>query len=315
MSDPLHVVAGVLTDDAGRVLIAQRPPGKAMAGQWEFPGGKLRAGEDARSGLERELREELGVLARDMHPLIRFRHPYPEATVLLDVWRVRHYEGVAAGLEGQALRWLPVAQLHDAGILEADRPILDALSLPERYVITPGTWPGLPVLARQIRTLTAQHESLVLLRAPQLSRRDYRSAVLTLARADALEQVVLHGDPQVVAPLALETGAAGIHAPARFLGGIATAPRTERLLVGASCHDRDELDRARTCGANFAVLGPVQATASHPGAQPLGWKRFARLVDDACLPVYALGGLRASDAGRARAAGAHGVAGISGFWP
>ena len=311
----MHVVAGVLTDDAGRVLIAQRPPGKAMAGQWEFPGGKVRAGEDARTGLERELREELGVLARDMRPLIRFRHPYPEATVLLDVWEVRHYDGVATGLEGQALRWLPVAQLPDAGILEADRPILDALRLPERYVITPGKWPELPVLARQIRALTAKGESLVLLRAPQLSCEEYRSAARGLAEADATGRVVLHGDPEIVLPLALETGAAGIHAPARFLTGIASAPRTTQLLLGASCHDRDELDQARTCGANFAVLGPVQATASHPGVQPLGWRDFARLVDDACLPVYALGGMCAGDAGRARAAGAHGVAGISGFWP
>ncbi len=308
-------MAGVLTDEAGRVLIAQRPPGKSMAGQWEFPGGKLKAGEDPRTGLERELREELGVSARDMSPLIRFRHRYPDTTVLLDVWRVQYYDGVATGLEGQSLRWLTPAQLPEAAILAADRPILDALRLPERYVITPGVLPQPPRLAGLIKDLTAKDSCLVLLRAPALSPAAYRDAALALAEANAVARVVLHGDPEQVLPLALEAGAAGIHAPARFLSGRRGVSAPRHLLVGASCHDRDELDRATAFDANFAVLGPVQATASHPDAPPLGWKRFSQLVDAACLPVYALGGIGPGDLGRARAAGAQGVAGISAFWP
>jgi 8-oxo-dGTP diphosphatase len=83
--------------------------------------------------------------------------------------------------------------------------------------------------------------------------------------------------------------------------------------VGASCHDADELERAALIGADFATLSPVRATASHPGASPLGWERFAELVREARLPVYALGGAGPEDLDRARASGAQGVAGIRAF--
>jgi 8-oxo-dGTP diphosphatase len=85
--------------------------------------------------------------------------------------------------------------------------------------------------------------------------------------------------------------------------------------VAASCHDACELQQAAEIGVDFAVLGPVQHTASHSNVEPLAWTRFAELCAQASFPVYALGGLGADDLAAARAAGAQGVAGISGFWP
>ena len=123
----LHVAAGVLSDAAGRVLIAQRPNGKHLAGGWEFPGGKLRAGESPAQALRRELREEIGIEVLDAEPLIRYTHDYPDRRVLLDVWRVTAFRGEPAGLEGQPLRWAPVDGLLDAGLLPADLPIIEAL--------------------------------------------------------------------------------------------------------------------------------------------------------------------------------------------
>jgi mutator protein MutT len=129
---PLHVVAAALIDAHRRVLIAQRPAGKHLAGAWEFPGGKLEAGEAPAEGLERELREEIGVIIATPRPLMRLTHRYPHGEVLLDVWVVRRYRGRPRGLDGQALRWCDGAALAAADLLPADRPILAALRLPER---------------------------------------------------------------------------------------------------------------------------------------------------------------------------------------
>ena len=128
-----HVVAAAVTDLEGSVLIAQRPPGKHLAGRWEFPGGKLDAGEDRRAGLARELREELGItLLPPLRPLIRVRHTYDYGEVLIDMWVARQYSGEPRGLEGQALRWCTRDELESVELLPADGPIVAALRLPER---------------------------------------------------------------------------------------------------------------------------------------------------------------------------------------
>lgn len=126
----VHVMAGVLSDATGRVLIAQRPAGRHLAGGWEFPGGKLHPGEERIEGLARELREELGVKVLRARPLIQLCHRYPDREIRLDVWRVDSFAGEPRGLEGQALRWCACRDLSAADLLPADRPVITALQLP-----------------------------------------------------------------------------------------------------------------------------------------------------------------------------------------
>ncbi|GMW06927.1 MAG: 8-oxo-dGTP diphosphatase MutT [Gammaproteobacteria bacterium] len=128
-SGEILVAAAVIRDASGRVLIARRPPGRPLAGSWEFPGGKIAAGETPREALARELREEIGIEVRAAAPFIRYRHDYPGRAVVLDVWTVAEYTGEPRALEGQALRWESVDRLMAAGLLEADRPIVEALLL------------------------------------------------------------------------------------------------------------------------------------------------------------------------------------------
>jgi len=128
VSAPVRVVAAVLRDAAGRVLIAQRAPGKHMAGYWEFPGGKIAAGESGEQALARELAEELGVALRRCHPLLQLRHDYPDRVVELDVFVVDDYGGEPQALEAQALKWVATAQLAAQALLPADRPIIEALN-------------------------------------------------------------------------------------------------------------------------------------------------------------------------------------------
>ena len=133
MAAAVHVVAGALFDAAGRVLVAQRPAGKHMAGGWEFPGGKLEPGEARWQGLQRELREELGVEAIDGRPVIAYDHDYPTRRTHLDLWLVTRYTGMPQSMEGQPLQWVALEALKEIGLLEADWPMIPAL---QRAVLT-----------------------------------------------------------------------------------------------------------------------------------------------------------------------------------
>jgi 8-oxo-dGTP diphosphatase len=121
------VVAAALYDVAGRVLIAQRPAGKHLAGRWEFPGGKVGAGESERAALARELREELGIEVRAATPCMRLTHSYDDRDVELSLWCIERFSGTPCSLDGQRLKWVAPAQLAHEDLLEADQPFVQAL--------------------------------------------------------------------------------------------------------------------------------------------------------------------------------------------
>jgi 8-oxo-dGTP diphosphatase len=122
-----YVVAGALFDAQGRLLLAERPPGKHMAGGWEFPGGKREPNEERLDTLKRELNEELGLTIIDAEPLVSYAHEYADRTITLDLWFVTRYEGVPKSLEGQNLRWVKLDELDTVGLLEADAPMVAPL--------------------------------------------------------------------------------------------------------------------------------------------------------------------------------------------
>ena len=126
MSVALQVVAGALLRD-DQVLIAERPAGRHLAGRWEFPGGKISTGESDAEALARELLEELGVRIHASVHLMTLTHDYPDRSVELRLYAVSGFDGEPQGLDGQRLRWVPIAQLGAEDILEADRPFIEAL--------------------------------------------------------------------------------------------------------------------------------------------------------------------------------------------
>jgi 8-oxo-dGTP diphosphatase len=137
--------------------------------------------------------------------------------------------------------------------------------------------------------------------------RDLAARVIGLAHAHGA-RVLVNANVQLVR----ELGADGVHLTSAQLKE--TRRRPDLRLVGASCHDADELARAHALGADFAVLGPVLPTPTHPGAAGLGWARFAALLKDCPLPVYALGGLEPADLETAWRHGAHGISMMRAAW-
>lgn len=121
------VVAAALYDQAGRVLIAQRPAGKHMAGRWEFPGGKVGRNETEFAALARELREELGVDVAAATPCMRLTHAYDDRDVELSLWIIEHFTGTPESLDAQQLKWVMPAQLSSEDMLEADQPFVAQL--------------------------------------------------------------------------------------------------------------------------------------------------------------------------------------------
>ena len=123
------VSAVALIDPDGRVLLAQRPPGKSMAGLWEFPGGKVDPGESPEAALIRELKEELGIdtFASCLAPLTFASHRYPDFHLLMPLYACRKWQGIATGREGQALAWVRPQDMRKYPMPPADLPLIPIL--------------------------------------------------------------------------------------------------------------------------------------------------------------------------------------------
>lgn len=308
-SAPVHVAVGVIEDATGRVLIAQRPAHVHQGGLWEFPGGKVDAGESVTAALQRELYEELHITVQSSRPLICIQHDYGDKQVLLDVHRVASFTGTASGREGQAIRWVPREQLREYKFPAANRAILNALLLPDVYMITPAYDDNVQYLVLIERAL-AQDVRLIQLRARHLNDAGY----LKLAR-QVLDAFQAHRDKIILntSPAQFLDAAGGLHLRSDILMKLHERPVGADKLLGASVHDLTQIQHANRIGVDFMVIAPVLPTRTHPEAKPLGWQGFAELAAAAACPVYALGGMRIEDLAIARQYGAQGIAGISAF--
>ena len=306
----VEVAAAVITRPDGRFLLGQRPAGKVYAGYWEFPGGKIEAGEAPLPALKRELHEELGIEIETAYPWLTRDYDYAHAAVRLRFFRVVKWSGTLRGRESQRFVWQSPDAIPVDPLLPANAPILRALRLPSVYAITHGAELGAAELLRRLEQALARGLRFLQVREKDMREgelRDLAAKVIGLAHAHGA-RVLVNGNLQ----LAREFGADGVHLTSAQLKE--TRLRPNLPLVGASCHDADELARAHALGADFAVLGPVLPTPTHPGAAGLGWARFAALLKDCPLPVYALGGLGPADLETAWRHGAHGISMMRAAW-
>ena len=307
----VRVAAAVITRPDGCVLLAQRPIGKPYAGYWEFPGGKLEPGESALFALSRELKEELGITVTHATPWITQEFVYPHAHVELDFFRVLGWIGEPFGYDGQAFAWQKPGAFDVAPLLPANARVLTALTLPPLCGVTnAGDVGDDEFLAR------AEHALRGGLRLVQLREKDWPAARRNAFAARLLPlaarfgaRVLLNGSVED----ARRGGFAGVHWPAATL--IAATSRPHDLLVAASCHSRNELARAAALDVDFAFVGPVHPTPTHPAAPTLDWDGFAMCIEATRVPVYAIGGLTRNDLAIAIDRGAHGIALRREAWP
>lgn len=313
----IHVAVGVIVRE-GRVLIARRPDHVHQGGLLEFPGGKVEPGETVQRALVREIAEETGLSLSEssLEPVIGIRHDYGDKRVFLDVWRTSEASGEPEGREGQPVDWLEPEKLRDQDFPIANRPVIRALRLPGVLAITgamTASEDGVASLESGLEQLKASGATCVVLRAPELSPEDYvrfASKAVAICTEQGLTPI-LHGSPEIFDAV---PGAGGLHLPWSEAQALASRPVPESVWLGVSCHDADQLAHAAALGADYATLGPVQPTRSHPGRPAMGWEQFEALVAQAVIPVYALGGLGPGEEIAARRLGGQGVAGIRFWW-
>jgi len=317
MPDIVHVAAAVIVNEKDEVCISLRHKDAHQGGLWEFPGGKIESGETVEQALIREISEELTLTVEHSRPLIKINYRYPDKSVCLHVCKVLAYKGSASGVEGQQVEWVPVSQLSFYEFPAANLPVIKALQLPEKYLIT-GSFNDHNDFVDKLENAISGGIRLVQLRLKSGSLKDITQAQ---ALVESTAQICQRSDVMLMLNLSNEYLNAvdlsritfsGFHADSNTL--MALSQRESGLLFSASCHNEEELLKAERLQADFVVLSPVQKTASHPEATAIGWPQFANMVENVLVPVFALGGLSEDDLEKAWLSGAQGIAAIGAFW-
>lgn len=317
MTALVHVAVGVVVGNDGKILIAKRPQAAHQGGLWEFPGGKVDAGENIHQALNRELKEELAIDVIASEPLIQIRHHYPDKSVLLDVYKVTCFDGQPRGAEGQPICWVHPKALTDFEFPAANRPIIQAIALSDKYLIT-GDFEDEADFVRRLRYALEKGVRLV-----QLRLRDFNliAQESLLVKAIALvgeysATLLINSSVKKFDEILSRFPAAniGLHLNRHEIKAVSKRPISSSYLLGVSCHNREEMVLAEKLNPNYLFLSPVKQTPSHPATPPMGWDSFASLVTSTNTPVFALGGVSEADLSQAKLAGAQGIAGISAWW-
>jgi 8-oxo-dGTP diphosphatase len=303
----LHVVVAVIQNKNKQVLIAQRDAEKHQGGKWEFPGGKVEQSESAQQALARELDEELGIQIKSATPLIQIHHHDTKLSVFLDVYTITAWQGEAYGKEGQPIRWINLDEVHNYIFPCANKPILQALQLPDTCLITPEIKDEAVFRQGMLKCLN-QGIKLTQLRAKTLSPRAYikRAQWLSEQCSTYNASLLLNSPPPQLDFIK------GLHLTSSQLLALKSRPKTQ--LLSAACHNKHELLKAQQLAVDFIFLSPIKATTSHPEAIAKGWQWFADNIKDINIPVYALGGLGVDDIDIGKQNGAQGIAAISQLW-
>jgi 8-oxo-dGTP diphosphatase len=318
-----HAAVGVIQREDGWVLLAERPVGKPWAGYWEFPGGKVEEGETPQQALKRELQEELGIEVASLYPWLTRSFDYvakydaagrldsSAKTVKLHFFIITKWDGEPRGLENQQLVWQPLESIEVSPMLPANASIFAALSLPSNYAITNLSELGEDLFFERLKISLENGLKMLQLREKQLSTpalQAFAERVIKLAAPYGAKVLINSGNQSTLTTL----GAAGIHFNSTDLMQLQEKPAG--VLCGASCHNGEDLAHAAALGLDYVMLSPVKATHSHPDGEPLGWDKFADLIADYALPVYALGGMLPADLHEAKSHGAHGISMLRSAW-
>ena len=316
----IHVVAGILRhpQNPSKIFFTRRKKGQHLQDLWEFPGGKLEAGENRFQALYRELEEEVGIQVHSALPFHSLVHQYQDKTIYLDVWEVKHFCGRAHGREGQQSEWLELDELSEYSLPDADLPILKALSLPSELLITPDLFESeIDSTLQQFNTqIHKQLYPLVLFRSDHLDDKSYAEIAIQLQQiCEARNSEIIISRPNMDGLNSnLFDSFNRKHINSVILRNLTANPFGESIKLSTSCRNNIELEQAESLNCDFALLSAVKETTSYPGRPVQGWFQFNNVTSQARLPVFALGGVKPGDLTVARYQGAVGVAGTTYFW-
>ncbi len=311
--DRIPVVIGIIFNNTrDRVLLSIRASNLNQSGLWEFPGGKLEAGETILQGLRRELFEETDINVESAHHLLKLDHDYGDICIRLHAWVVDSWSGVPRGVEGQKVEWIPVENLAEIPFPAANKRLIRVITLPQLYLVTPDRGMYNDDFLNRVKQLIDNGLELLQFRSRKTSFEQHRSFVRELVQmcSNTRCRLIYNGDIEQ----GLTLGVHGFHLQTSSLMQLTKRPVSDDLLLAASCHSREELDHAAEIGADFCVVSPVARTSTHPGIVGMGWGRFSELAAASTIPVYALGGLRPQDLVHARRSYACGISMIRGIW-
>lgn len=321
----LHVAVGLIMLNQ-QVLISWRNASQHQGNRYEFPGGKIEVDETPEQGLIRELREELGIEVQ--HPIRaqQLCYDYPEKTVCLHVFKVTQFSGEPRGHEGQHIRWVAQQDLAQYQFPDANTPILRVAQCPEQYLISYEQTAGQSLT--DWLNFHVQHvpeRAWLYVRHHQLGSDEYQQVIeqLSQARPD-LQLVGMYRHISAFKDSSIQL--AGVHYTKQDLSEASLLQTTLQQTLShqivppawlrfAACKTEQDIQAAQQLSMDAIILGPVNATLTHPEASPLGWQEWQQLCLQSNVPVYALGGVTKQDVLNVQQYGGFALAGIRGFYP
>jgi len=307
MNQRTHVAVGVIYNSTkDKVLITKRSKNQHLAGYWEFPGGKVERNENVNTALKRELFEELGIKVINAEAFTLICHDYDDKKVLLDVWQVYEWRGTPESRESQEFCWARISELGNYKFPDANKHIIQSILLPTMYVISKESYANYSHLYSRTEECFIAGLKIFQLRLKIDKNKAFQKIIQTLR-----EQASRYGAKLILNGLATDIDKYpidGIHLNTNELMRHKNRPICNDYILGASCHNEEELIKAAELNVNYAFLSPVQPTVSHPEAIAIGWERFRSLISEVNYPIYALGGMVPTDLHTAKTHGAYGIA-------
>ena len=313
MNSRIHVAVGVIFNRIqDTVLLSKRGSHQHLAGYWEFPGGKLNENENVEQALRRELSEELGIVVNHTTPFMQLKHDYADKKVFLDIHKVVDWSGDARSMEQQEIKWVPVRELHQYRFPAANLDIVKLLTLPEVYLISRSNYHCIGDLTHVLQDCINAGLSIFQLRLSDDNDIGIREAIEAVNNLGARKNItlILNGKAECINGYDID----GVHLKSNLLNTYSERPVPRNYLLGASCHNEEELEQAIRLDVDYVFISPIKSTTSHLGTAPIGWSEFERLCRYMDKPVYALGGMQPADLQPAINYGARGVALIEAVW-
>jgi 8-oxo-dGTP diphosphatase len=309
----MHIVIGIIKNSNKEVLVSRRKSDAHLGGLLEFPGGKVEKNESPVAALRREIKEELNIDVVNATPLIQIPYSYSDRNILLDAYLIDEYSGSVSGYERQEIFWKKIEVLNYDKFPDANFGVIRALQLPKIFPVTPNfSEDSEKYLTNFEEVASNQSTHIIQLRSHDLGLLDYIKLAKQCADICRRCSVKLILNREVGA--IHELLAAGVHLTSDKLLNTTMRPLDENYLVGASCHNLEEIVHANSLRLDYIFIGPVVEKNNNSSCVKLNWDGFSNLSIKSLIPVYAIGGLGVDDLNISTRHGGQGVAAIRYFW-